>query len=538
MRTIKLLFTLHLLALLFGLAGLLIALPHPELWSSSPLLVSIFSFGIKYAGSLHILFGAATVLLFGLLCFGARRTLIFFAAATLISLSMELIGTSTGFPFGPYAYNDFLGFKILGHVPYSIPLSWFYMGFTAYLLAHLLLEGRRLAQRSLWTLLLGAYLLTVWDLTLDPAMASERLMIHFWQWGVRGAYFGMPVQNLVGWSLTGLLYMSVARFFWRSDLETRQTKAWLPFGIYTANTLFAIALDVSVGLWQPPLLGLLLGIAPATLVLFRRGPGASFLSPPLVGALLQRITRMIMRSGSCLLLRGRVRVTVEGGEQLPARGAVLIAARHYHHLYDGCALLCALKRPVHILVALDWAGRKSQRRLMETLCALAGWPVILRAEQLGPAAAAGASKSAYRPEEVALYLRRAVRQVLALLKSGKLVVVFPEGYPLVDPRPSPRRAAQTLLPFRPGFARLVELAGRETGTSVPVVPAGIVWRDRSGGGPAQLTLRFGAPLFRQSYGDTAQFIAAVEERVRTLSEIGESSPDGRDVALHKEVLRS
>ena len=100
MRAVKILFFCHLAALVFGIAGLLVMLPHPELWSWNPFLIEVFNFGIRYAGSLHIIFGAATMLLFGLLFVGTRKTLIFFIASTTISLSMELIGTSTGFPFG------------------------------------------------------------------------------------------------------------------------------------------------------------------------------------------------------------------------------------------------------------------------------------------------------------------------------------------------------------------------------------------------------------------------------------------------------
>ncbi|MBX5449013.1 MAG: carotenoid biosynthesis protein [Thermogemmatispora sp.] len=565
MKAVKVLFICHLAALLFGLAGMLIALPHPELWSFSPLLISVFSFGINYAGSLHILFGAATVLLFGLRIVGVRRTLIFFAASTLISLSIELIGTSTGFPFGPYSYNTFLGFKILGHVPYSIPLSWFYMGFSAYILAHLLLTRRRGGTESqrgsgLWAVLLGAYLLTVWDLTLDPAMASERLPLHFWQWGVQGAYFGMPVQNLVGWSVTGLLYMGVSRLLWRSDLEERRLLdvAWLPFGVYTANTLFAIVLDLSVGLWLPPLLGLFLGIVPATLVLRRRGgdePGASGSgravqeatapalaqvqvqpshgSRGLVERSLQSITRLVMRGGAAFLLwRRGLRIAIEGGEHLPARGPVIVAARHYHHLYDGCLLLGVVPRPVHILVALDWARTRWQRLLMERLCALAGWPVMLRPERLRLGAASAAA-SAYRTSEVTPYLRRAWRQAVDVLRRGDLLVVFPEGYPVVDPLPSPRQPTEPLLPFRPGFARLVELAERESGASIPVLPAGIVWRATR---PPCLTLRLGTPLFRRLYADTAQFIAAVESCVRLLSGLDQDQALTR--LPGKEVLHS
>jgi uncharacterized membrane protein len=209
MRVVKILFFCHLAALVFGIAGLLVMLPHPELWSWNPYLVEVFDFGIRYAGSLHILFGAATMLLFGLLFVGRRKTLIFFIASTTISLSMELIGTSTGFPFGAYSYTSFLGFKVLDHVPYSIPLSWFYMGFTSYILASVIvprfwqrhhmaptrlanaatqlpLRGQASRKETFWSLILGAYFLTVWDLALDPAMASTYLPFHFWIWHQTG----------------------------------------------------------------------------------------------------------------------------------------------------------------------------------------------------------------------------------------------------------------------------------------------------------------------------------------------------------------
>ena len=122
----------------------------------------------------------------------------------------------------PIPIPAFLGFKIADHVPYSIPLSWFYMGFTSLILASIIVN--RVAQRhqTAWSLVLGAYFLTVWDLALDPAMASQYLPIHFWIWHDTGPYFGMPIQNLVGWSVTGLIFMSVSRLFWRTNLDTRR----------------------------------------------------------------------------------------------------------------------------------------------------------------------------------------------------------------------------------------------------------------------------------------------------------------------------
>src|SRR5260370_16958519 len=134
MKVVKTLFFCHLVALVCGLGGLLIISPHPELWDTNSLGQIIFPFILRFAGSLHVLFGAATMLLFGLICVGSRKTIIFFAVSTLISLSMELLGTITGFPFGASSATTYPGIKVAGIVPYSILLSWFYMGFTSYLL--------------------------------------------------------------------------------------------------------------------------------------------------------------------------------------------------------------------------------------------------------------------------------------------------------------------------------------------------------------------------------------------------------------------
>jgi len=125
MKVVKTLFFCHLVALVCGLGGLLIISPHPELWDTNPFGQIIFPFILRFASSLHVLFGAATMLLFGLICVGSRKTIIFFAVSTLISLSMELLGTITGFPFGVSSATTYPGIKVAGIVPYSILLSCF-----------------------------------------------------------------------------------------------------------------------------------------------------------------------------------------------------------------------------------------------------------------------------------------------------------------------------------------------------------------------------------------------------------------------------
>lgn len=521
-KVIRWLFGAHLFALIFGLVGLIVIMPHPDLLTSfglSPQDVSAsIASGQRYTGSLHILLGAIAVLAFGLLYVGRRETFIFFAIATLLPLGMELLGTGTGWPFGAYSYTANLGYKVLGRVPFTIPLSWFYMGFTSYLLASVILAARNVRHRTLWSLLLGAWFLTAWDLVLDPAMASNYLPFKFWIWHVsNGIYFGMPLQNFVGWSFTGLLFMALSRFFWRADVRPGRLPVWFPFAMYAANMGFAFALSLSVSLWPPIVFAALFGLLPASLALRqptngpRSGPGAPLAATP--HPLLENIAQTTIHTFCLVASRRNLQLEVEGLEHIPASGPVLIAARHYHHLYDGCALITAIPRRVHILVALDWVRNLWSRRIMEWACHAARWPFVLRGDPGNQPLESG--QSAFRPAEAKRYLRHAVSDAVRLLREGSVLVVFPEAYPNVDPGYTPKADADDFLPFRVGVTRLAELAGRDGTTHVQIIPAGLAYQQS--GQRMRCVLRLGAPLSLAATPDTATLLRAIEEQVRTLS---------------------
>jgi putative membrane protein len=121
----------------------------------------------------------------------------------------------------------------------------------------------------------GAWLLVVWDLVLDPAMAHEALPVRYWVWHQTGPYFGMPLRNFLGWGGTALLFMGLSRALWRRDPSLERVPPWTPLTVYGANTAFAAVLSASVGLWVPVLLSLALGLLPilAGLRLPAGGPG-------------------------------------------------------------------------------------------------------------------------------------------------------------------------------------------------------------------------------------------------------------------------
>lgn len=266
-RVAMVLFVAHLGALIFGLVGLLIMLPNPELWSGDPWAVRVFDWSMEHAGATHIILGAAAMFAYGVVAIGWRKTMIFAIVSFILSLGFELFGTGTGWPFGNYEYTSFLGYKVLDRVPYTIPLSWFYMGLASYLLGALVAKRLGVRRVTLWTVLLGAWFLTVWDLVLDPAMAHESLRVQFWVWDETGPYFGMPVKNFIGWSVTGLAFMAVSRALWREEVTVRAQDLRLPLAVYGVNLVFAMVLSAGVDLWVPILLAAVLGLLPALLAL-------------------------------------------------------------------------------------------------------------------------------------------------------------------------------------------------------------------------------------------------------------------------------
>ncbi len=262
---------LHGLALLLGLFGLLVAIPHPEMWAGHPADMAFFAFAINKTGGTGMILGAAAMLAFGFATLGARRTMIFFIASCLISATAELTGTKTGWPFGGYEYTNFLGYKLLGRVPFAIPLSWFYMGFASLVLADSIAAARGWGNRLGATILLAAYLLTAWDLVLDPSMAAPQLQyIHFWVWHEHGPYFGMPLRNLAGWFGTGLVFIAVGRLLW-GERSAPAASPLIPFSVYAINVVWSMVLSLSAGMWQTALAAVIFSLIPATLAIIPPG---------------------------------------------------------------------------------------------------------------------------------------------------------------------------------------------------------------------------------------------------------------------------
>ncbi len=148
---------------------------------------SLFMFAACWANATHLL--------------GAKTALKFVGLAVCIGWFAEQMGSSRGWFFGSYTYTDVLGWRI-GDVPAIIPLMWFVLCYTAYVLANLLIWLRPVyLPTSKWGLafmsFLAAALVTAYDLAADPYMVFK---LKAWiMTKTDGWWFGETLQGFVGW---------------------------------------------------------------------------------------------------------------------------------------------------------------------------------------------------------------------------------------------------------------------------------------------------------------------------------------------------
>lgn len=129
---------------------------------------------------------------------GWKNLAVFFLLAFVISWSYESLSIATGFPFGNYHYTDSLGWK-LGTVPLLIMPAYFGVCYISWLIARTLTQSVAPAQSHGWpVVLVAAFVMVMWDLSMDPSRATVNLT---WIWRDGGAYFGVPFINFAGWFL-------------------------------------------------------------------------------------------------------------------------------------------------------------------------------------------------------------------------------------------------------------------------------------------------------------------------------------------------
>jgi len=255
--------------------------PSPA-WLAEEPNATILRLGWKFSGPTYVVLGAIAALLHLGVRIGWQRTIPLFLISSGVALGSELLGTSTQLPFGEYQYTPILGYRILGLVPFPIPISWFYM-----IVGSLAIAGRLMVARDdsatkwKWSLV-GGLILVAWDVSMDPAMVKT---MH-WIWGdgdlfirlglpdiviaffTKDIFYGMPLSNWFGWYLTGIIISRLVLVFAPPTMfATKISTTWLPIVLYAVNGIMPIALCVRDDMMGAAILGTIAMVVPVVLAM-------------------------------------------------------------------------------------------------------------------------------------------------------------------------------------------------------------------------------------------------------------------------------
>jgi glycerol-3-phosphate O-acyltransferase/dihydroxyacetone phosphate acyltransferase len=212
------------------------------------------------------------------------------------------------------------------------------------------------------------------------------------------------------------------------------------------------------------------------------------------------------------------RIEVEGVENVPESGPVLLVPNHPNAIVDALVVIINLKRPVSVTAKSTLADIPVMRRILKSTNA------ILFHRRKDAAMGADPSRNA-----------GAIAQCRERLELGEAILIFPEGQSHSDP---------SLRPLRTGAARIAlnyldsgldpglnsALDSGEMAANLAIIPVGLHFpeKDRF---RSDVWVRFGKPLNPRQWqkenpdGDPLDLTAEIESRIRELTLNFEDRPD-------------
>jgi putative membrane protein len=213
---------------------------------------------------------------------GWRRTGLFFLISWVTALLCEFSSTRIGIPFGSYYYTgSTVGQELyISNLPFMCSISFTFLLYASYCMALLFLlptgsrtgTGRHplrlrfdLDVRTSWPVIfLTALFYAFIDIVIDPvALRGDRWFLgQIYGYTYPGIYFGVPLENFVGWAVVGLIALSKYGI-----VDTKlpplpikpdpasdvTTKILLGCGLYYGVLVFNLAITFWI---QEPLLGM------------------------------------------------------------------------------------------------------------------------------------------------------------------------------------------------------------------------------------------------------------------------------------------
>lgn len=179
---------------------------------------------------------------------------VFMAAMTISFLATLLlaVGVVTGTPFGPILYSDALGERILGTVPWPLPLLWVVLVINARGVARLVMRPwRKTNFYGFWVIGLACALVVLFALGFEP-FAVRAKDYYLWQISPTTAgWFRAPWVAFAGWFL-GALGITAMSIPWLINKHpVKQPMDYQPLIVWLLLNLWPALGCAAMGLWPP-----------------------------------------------------------------------------------------------------------------------------------------------------------------------------------------------------------------------------------------------------------------------------------------------
>ena len=163
----------------------------------------------------------------------------------LFALFIEYTGLVTGFPYGEFIYTGQMGYKLFGILPWTIFLSWAPLVIGSVSIVYLI------TNKKILRIILPVVILVIFDLMFDPVAVE----LGMWSYVKGGAYYNVPIQNFLGWVLSGFVGSLICFFFLHKYPKENVYSLGYSFFL---NIVFWTIVSLGLGLWWPLLFGCLL----------------------------------------------------------------------------------------------------------------------------------------------------------------------------------------------------------------------------------------------------------------------------------------
>jgi putative membrane protein len=141
----------------------------------------------------------------------------------LLGIAVEIVGVTTGYPFGEYYYGKNLGPKLI-EVPLVIGLNWWLLTYISWTLVYPIIKNRWFRVFTSAGLMLG----------LDILIEHVAPQVDFWYWKADI----IPLENYISWYLVGVLFSLLL------DIFLPYNRNRMNHALYLTMLIFFVVLNI------------------------------------------------------------------------------------------------------------------------------------------------------------------------------------------------------------------------------------------------------------------------------------------------------